>query len=61
MLIKVLKSNKDKMSAILTARKVKSSEGDRPSKYEQMHKLILICCDVPKRAITENSNGHTVY
>ena len=55
MLKKILKSNKDKMSAILLVHRVKSSEGDGPSKYEQTHKLMLICDGVPKRAIIENS------
>ena len=39
------------MSKILMAQKAESSEGDRLSKYEQTHKLMLICSDVPKRAI----------
>lgn len=54
MLKKILKSNKDKMSAILLVHRVKSSEGDRPSKYEQTHKLMLIWSNVPKKAITED-------
>ena len=44
------------MSAIIIAQKVESSGGDRPSKYEQTHKLMLICSDGPKKAIRENSN-----
>ena len=43
------------MAIILTVHKVESSEGDFPSKYEQTHKLMLICSDVSKKAITENS------
>ena len=43
------------MSTILIAQKVESSEEDRPGKYKQTHRLFLICSDVPKKAIAENS------
>ena len=59
-MVNMLKFNKREivtMSGILIAHKVESSEGDRPSKYEQTHKLMLICSDVPKKAITENSKS----
>ena len=43
------------MSTTLTVHKVESSEGDRFRKYEQMHTLMLICSDVSKKVITEDS------
>ena len=47
------------MSTILIAHKVESSfilpKGHRFSKYEQIHKLMLICFNVQKKAITKNS------
>ena len=42
------------MSIILTVHKVESCEGDCSSKYEGTKKLMLICCDMPKKAITED-------
>ena len=55
MLIKTLKSSNDKMSTILPVHKAESSEGDSSGKYRRTHKLILVCSNVPKKAITENS------
>ena len=43
------------MSTTLTIHKVESSEGDRFRKYERMHKLMLMCSDVSKKVITEDS------
>ena len=39
------------MSTILIAHKVECSERDCLSKHEQAHKSMLICSDVPKKAI----------
>ena len=41
------------MAIILTAQKVESSERDCPSKYEQTHNLVLICCLMQKKPITK--------
>ena len=43
------------MSAILIVHQVESSERDRSSKDERTHKLMVICSDVPRKAITEYS------
>ena len=43
------------MSTILIVHKVEFSEGDGSSKYDRMHKLMLICSVVAKKAITMDS------
>ena len=48
------------MSTILIGHKVESSKGERSSKYERKHKLMLICSDVPK-LLQKLQNVHTVY
>ena len=41
------------MSSIIRAQNVESSKREHPGKCEQTTKLMLICSDVPKKAITE--------
>ena len=49
------------MSATIIALKVESSKRDRPSKWEQAHKLLQICSQVPKTALQKIQNFYTVY
>ena len=39
------------MSTTIIALKVEPSKRDRPSKCEQVHKLLQICSDVPRTAL----------